>query len=131
MKVTKRSNVFETNSSSMHAIIIDATDGYVDSPIHTDEMEPDEYGWGYDKLDTPYTRLQYLWSAIDMLDGGDDASVSDWRKKLITVLELPEDFKFVLEKEKDVYKHMSRDDQLMDNLNELMSEISEDKLKRT
>lgn len=63
MKVQIRKNVFETNSSSTHAICIATEDEYkVSDELHFDWGE---FGWQWETYDTEYERASYLWTAIN------------------------------------------------------------------
>ena len=66
IRQTVRENVFETNSSSVHALVVpkeyDASEveykgRNLDLPIGDDE-----FGWGYDVLVSEYDILSYLWT---------------------------------------------------------------------
>ena len=58
-----RSNVFETNSSSVHSIVIDVSQPAV--PLDdVFVLSGGEYGWGYDELCLPEERANYIWQAI-------------------------------------------------------------------
>ena len=126
MKATIRKNVFETNSSSMHAIVMSASDGFEENGIPK-IIEPRQYRkWTYEVLDTPFERLQYLWTAIDCLDDDDIATIDEWKKYLIENLKLPEETTFIREFDKDIYKEMSRDNVLYDNLHGLLEYVKGD-----
>lgn len=56
-----RKNVFETNSSSTHAICISQERRDVPKKIH---FSLGNFGWGYDVLNTPEERASYLFSGI-------------------------------------------------------------------
>lgn len=63
MKINIRSNVFETNSSSMHSIIIIGNDQYIDKsklPKHK-RIDPDNmnFSWGPETRKTIYDRIGY------------------------------------------------------------------------
>lgn len=58
-----RRGAFETNSSSLHALII--ADAMPDlSKALTVHVRPGEYGWGIETLDTPNERGSYLYTAM-------------------------------------------------------------------
>lgn len=63
MKVQIRKGVFETNSSSVHAICIATEDEYKVS----DELFFDwgNFGWEWETYDNTYERASYLWTAIN------------------------------------------------------------------
>ena len=62
MKRTVRKNVFETNSSSVHTLILAHGDTTVMNVKL--EFEPDEYGWGQDTLTSYFERADYLWTFL-------------------------------------------------------------------
>lgn len=57
-----RQGVFETNSSSVHAICI-ATDGIIQKS-NTLAFIFGEYGWEYERIDTPQGKLSYAFTAL-------------------------------------------------------------------
>ena len=63
MKTQIRKGVFETNSSSVHAICIATEDEYK----VFDELFFDwgEFGWEWETYDSTYERASYLWTAIN------------------------------------------------------------------
>lgn len=63
MKTQIRKGVFETNSSSVHAICIATEDEYKVS----DELFFDwgNFGWEWETYDCTYERASYLWTAIN------------------------------------------------------------------
>lgn len=72
--VNIRRNVFETNSSSMHSLVISKKDkGYsYDLPVDSDgvlKIPFGEFGWGPDILQTPIKKLSYLITDRGQLDG--------------------------------------------------------------
>ena len=69
MKRQVRQGVFETNSSSTHAICISKDHIYENLPEHVD-FEHGEFGWECRKYDDVDSRASYLYQAIyDMYDG--------------------------------------------------------------
>ena len=70
-----RIGVFETNSSSTHAICIDTDANDLQIP-YSIIITPDDYGWGWSLLDTPAKRASYYFSAIweKCVPYGSDAS---------------------------------------------------------
>ena len=70
MKRQIRQGVFETNSSSVHAICI----SLVDEPLRIPErieFSCGEFGWEYDKLTTITEKAEYLYTCIPYLDDFD------------------------------------------------------------
>lgn len=67
MKVTIRENVWETNSSSVHAIAIPKKNIDKDQVIaynYTIKFKHGEFGWEHDIYDDVYTKASYLYQAI-------------------------------------------------------------------
>lgn len=62
MKRTVRKNVFETNSSSVHTLILAHGDTNV-MKVKL-EFEPGEYGWGPETLTSCFERADYLWTFL-------------------------------------------------------------------
>lgn len=60
MRITIREGVFETNSSSIHAITISS--GEREKPDKHYDIRLGSYGYGSDKLTTVEERASYLWS---------------------------------------------------------------------
>ena len=72
-----RKNVFETNSSSMHSLILHNRKATYNLPVEEDgyiHVELGEYGWGYKKLRVLYDRLAYALAMVMETEGG----VSHW-----------------------------------------------------
>ena len=71
----KRNNLFETNSSSVHAIVIDKrpyTGDLQDLGVSF-SGDDTEFGWESDTYYDTYSKLQYLISCINDAYWGDDA----------------------------------------------------------
>lgn len=69
MKQTTRIKTFETNSSSQHSLCIMRSSAKVedlDSLTYEISCDDEQYGWGYDVLDTPYEILTYLWAMVNL-----------------------------------------------------------------
>lgn len=65
MKTTIRKGVFETNSSSVHTIAIDAPNDNMQMTCdHTVVLGNGEYNWGPDYYDTIDARIDYLYQGI-------------------------------------------------------------------
>jgi hypothetical protein len=62
MKTKIRKSVFETNSSSMHSICISGGDNFVNYGQLRGHF--DEYGWGYDRLDSVGEKLSYVLTSM-------------------------------------------------------------------
>ena len=61
--LTIRESVFETNSSSVHALIISENEPAFTGK-RTLRVSVGEYGWGPDVLDTPEERANYFYTAM-------------------------------------------------------------------
>ena len=63
MRTRTRKNVFETNSSSVHSIVIHK---HPDSLAIPESLvfRPGEFGWEVDALDTPEEKASYLYTAM-------------------------------------------------------------------
>ena len=63
MKQIRRS-VFETNSSSTHALCVEGKEMTDNLRVNVDDnkvhVEFGEFGWGFDKYNDAYTKLQYV-----------------------------------------------------------------------
>lgn len=84
MKRQIRKNVFETNSSSVHAICISKAkpDHY---PSHV-MFNHGEWGWDFDVLDTIEERASYLYELICEFCDGDERKKSEYMNHLYDVL---------------------------------------------
>jgi hypothetical protein len=60
---TIRKNVFETNSSSVHAICISSEKETINVPKNIN-VQIGEFGWEFDKLSTYYEKLSYLYTGL-------------------------------------------------------------------
>lgn len=61
--ISIRKGVFETNSSSVHSLVIADAMPDLSKPL-TVHVKVDEYGWGPDTLTTPGERGSYLYTAM-------------------------------------------------------------------
>ena len=97
MKITIRENAFETNSSSIHAIVINRT---APRDIHsldnlTQCFEPvGEFGWEPERYDMAEEKLDYLLQAIYATSGyvDHDFELDDFVSDLFNDEELMKDF---------------------------------------
>lgn len=87
MKTQVRVGVWETNSSSVHSLVISGKDQVSAAPIDT--VSGGEFGWGYDRLIAPVDKLSYAITAIQYIDqdNEDDISKSHWFKWLQDIVE--------------------------------------------
>ena len=63
MKVQIRKSVFETNSSSVHSIVIYKNASNIQTPSSL-QFTLGEFGWEINVLTTPYEKAQYLYTAL-------------------------------------------------------------------
>lgn len=90
MKVSLRSHVFETNSSSIHAISVDR-ERYVESrPDEIDAIVTGAFGQSRKVLTHPKDKLSYLWTCI--LETGSD--IDFWYYYLVDTLDLEDNIPF-------------------------------------
>ena len=83
-----RYGMFETNSSSVHSIVIDVSGT---SHVVEDCMKVygGEYGWGHDVLDTPQERACYLWQGIWTCTPHEQDkpdNLAEWKEKILAWL---------------------------------------------
>lgn len=71
-----RKGTFETNSSSMHSLVVEGgikgEKKEANLPLYPDgtlEIETGEYGWGYGLLKTPVSKLEYLITLLCCTNG--------------------------------------------------------------
>ena len=71
-----RKGTFETNSSSMHSLVVEGgitgEKKEAKLPLYPDgtlEIETGEYGWGYELLKTPVSKLEYLITLLCYTNG--------------------------------------------------------------
>lgn len=90
MKRQVRNSVFETNSSSVHAISI--CNSKIDNSKNgqTIKAELGEFGWEYSDYTDILDRLSYLWTAIasfsEKLEGYDKKKyLEDWEERISSV----------------------------------------------
>lgn len=119
MRLSIREGTFETNSSSVHAIVINKKR----MPEVTDsitQVRSGEYGWETEEYRTPYDKINYLWTAI--VDNGkqDDG----WKEYLIETLGLPEDTDFIIKDTSDPWyePYIDHASELVDFLDDLKND---------
>ena len=104
-----RRGMFETNSSSVHSIVIDVS-GTAHVIEDAFEIHGDEYGWGFQTLETPQDRACYLWQALWCCspygqDKPDD--LDQWKEKIAawvpnaTFVDVDEDERNNIERDDD------------------------------
>lgn len=87
MKAAVRMSTFETNSSSLHAIVIDKTVNVANHRKQVGKVELDDYYASSDMIDTPMGKLSYLWSIVSAMEVDDGL----WEDRLRYVLDLEDD----------------------------------------
>ena len=105
MKTQIRIGVWETNSSSVHSLVIARSDRMSSTAI--DKVDGGEYGWGYDRLIYPIEKLSYALTAIQYVDqeNEDDISKSKWFAQLQDVVKTQTGSNFELVPLNDYYKY--------------------------
>lgn len=84
MKIQVRSKIFETNSSSTHALSVFKKDGDYEIPTSMHLVINDfSFGWEISSYNTPDDKLAYLWILTDYFE---DAERDEYRKKIISML---------------------------------------------
>lgn len=68
MKCAVRTGVFETNSSSSHSLCFGKTTNINFYPPEVVNVEPGEFGWGYETLTTLPQKLSYIITSIANYD---------------------------------------------------------------
>jgi len=67
MNTKKRAGVFETNSSSVHSVVIESS-VILDSILPDDKgfitIKGDQFGWGWDKSNDAYTKASYCLTMV-------------------------------------------------------------------
>ena len=114
MKVSKRNGVFETNSSSVHAIVINKQNMAVNNgSIVT--VEPGDYGWEFEEYRTPSQKINYLWTAI--VDN--DENLESWEEYLREALNLSKGVVFISESKDSISDVVDHAEELKDLLKTL------------
>lgn len=98
--ITMRRNVFETNSSSSHSLVVSNKDrGYsYDLPVDEEGILTipfGEFGWGPEILKTPIEKLSYF--ITDHAPYIEDDDKMDWDKLIKLVLQKSEDIRDAIE----------------------------------
>lgn len=84
MKRTVRRNTFETNSSSMHSIVISDYNALEPSNLEVDSFSNKvsvhfgEFGWEWETYTAQYSRLQYLLTMVAETEGCSCESEEDF-----------------------------------------------------
>lgn len=97
--ISIKKGVFETNSSSVHTIVIQK-----DPPknIYPIKIQEEDYGWYYRTLNTPEERASYFFTALSFLGNSLNEPTKDPRLTMMSLL--PKDIRYVCKfKEDDCY----------------------------
>lgn len=86
MKRQIRHNVFETNSSSIHAICISKENVKKEDIPTSIKFNHGEFGWGFDKYDSISDRASYLYQSICDLCWDDDETKSKYINSIYSTL---------------------------------------------
>ena len=132
MKTTIRQNTFETNSSSVHAIVIDTRSGYEENPsreIWKGSVDAEYFGRGYAQIRVDISsRLNYLWTGVVQycLENKDSDNpvhnLEVWKKKIMRIVDMP-DLDFQEINEEDLYREYGVDH--CESLYELLDQFFE------
>lgn len=87
MKTTIRQLCFETNSSSVHSIVIgnNREDIYANLP-KVQYFKGDSFGWEVRQYNDANTKAAYLWTGIVRLYDEDDINVDELRRSITEIL---------------------------------------------
>lgn len=114
MKLSSRNGVFETNSSSVHAIVINRQNMAVNNGSIV-VVEPGDYGWEFEEYRTPSQKLNYLWTAI--VDNKEN--LESWKEYLREALGLSNGVVFVDEPKDSLADTVDHAEELKDLLKKL------------
>lgn len=114
MKQSTRQGVFETNSSSVHAIVINRQN-LAENNGSIVSVKPGDYGWEYEEYRLPAQKLNYLWTAI--VDNKEN--LDSWKEYLKEALNLSDGVVFVDEPEDKDDDHVDHAEELKDLLKKL------------
>lgn len=114
MKISTRSNVFETNSSSVHAIVINKQNMATNNGSIV-VVKPGDYGWEYEEYRTPSQKINYLWTAI--VDSKEN--LDSWKEYLKEALNLSDGVMFIDEPEDEFSGYVDHVEELKDFLKEM------------
>ena len=94
-----RKNVFETNSSSMHSLVVSKQDRGYDYNLPVDEngvltIPFGEFGWGPEILRTPLEKLSYI--ITDRINGFYDDDNKSW-DEILEELKYDDDIQEIIE----------------------------------
>ena len=114
MKLSARNGVFETNSSSVHAIVINKQN-LAENNGSIVSVTPGDYGWEYEEYRLPAQKLNYLWTAI--VDNKEN--LVSWKEYLKEALKLSDGVVFIDEPEDTLSGSVDHAEELKDFLKEM------------
>ena len=98
VKTTIREGVFETNSSSVHAIVINKRNMPVpENRKSITQVRAGDYGWEYREYRTSAEKLNYLWTAI--VDNRENTE--EWKEYICDTIGIPESTNFITDVDED------------------------------
>ena len=114
MKLSTRNGVFETNSSSVHAIVINKQN-LAENNGSIVSVTPGDYGWEYEEYRLPAQKLNYLWTAI--VDNKEN--LDSWKEYLREALKLSDGVVFIDKPEDTISGYVDHSEELKDFLKEM------------
>ena len=114
MKLSTRNGVFETNSSSVHAIVINKQN-LAENNGSIVSVTPGDYGWEYEEYRLPAQKLNYLWTAI--VDNKEN--LDSWKEYLREALKLSDGVVFIDKPEDTLSGSVDHAEELKDFLKEM------------
>ena len=114
MKLSTRNGVFETNSSSVHAIVINKQN-LAENNGSIVSVTPGDYGWEYEEYRLPAQKLNYLWTAI--VDNKEN--LDSWKEYLKEALKLSDGVVFIDKPEDNLSGSVDHSEELKDFLKEM------------
>ena len=114
MKLSTRNGVFEINSSSVHAIVINKQN-LAENNGSIVTVTPGDYGWEYEEYRLPSQKLNYLWTAI--VDNKEN--LESWKEYLREALKLSDGVVFIDEPEDTLSGSVDHAEELKDFLKEM------------
>lgn len=114
MKKSVRNEVFETNSSSVHAIVVNKQNMAINNGSIV-VVKPGDYGWEFEEYRTPSQKLNYLWTAI--VDNKEN--LDSWKEYIREALNLSEGVTFIDESEDTLSGYVDHAEELKDFLKDM------------
>ena len=115
--ISIRKGVFETNSSSVHTIVIQKNPP---KNIHPIKIQEGDYGWSLEFLQTPEERASYFYTALCNCGEGLDEPVHDARLKMMSLL--PKDIRYECKFENGEDCYIDHCDELLPWLQDLIDD---------